>query len=107
MSISNDHRTQASVLKKTLADSDPVPIEAPDTWDSPPQAQFAEQSIFYKDAGGIRGSDELDQPNDVVYYMGIIDILTPYNYAKKVEHYWKGMQYDRVSLHIKFNRYIY
>jgi hypothetical protein len=33
---------------------------------------------------------------DTIYYLGIIDILTPYGWVKKVEHLWKGMKADRV-----------
>jgi len=31
----------------------------------------------------------------VVYYLGVIDILTPYNLLKKVEHIWKGLKDDK------------
>ena len=34
---------------------------------------------------------------DVIYYLGIIDICTPYNFVKKVEHLWKSMTEDGVS----------
>jgi 1-phosphatidylinositol-4-phosphate 5-kinase len=33
---------------------------------------------------------------DVIYYLGVIDICTPYNTAKKLEHFWKSMTEDRV-----------
>jgi 1-phosphatidylinositol-4-phosphate 5-kinase len=32
---------------------------------------------------------------DVIYYLGIIDILTPYGGLKKCEHFWKGLSADR------------
>jgi hypothetical protein len=31
-----------------------------------------------------------------VYYLGVIDILTPYSIVKRIEHLWKGMSADRV-----------
>lgn len=34
----------------------------------------------------------------VVYYLGVIDILTKWNFMKKVEHFYKGLKADRVGL---------
>lgn len=33
----------------------------------------------------------------MLYFIGIIDILTPYNYVKKTEHAWKSITQDKVS----------
>lgn len=57
-----------------------------------------QQFLFYKDEGGLRATDEQNEPLDTVYYLGIIDILTPYGIVKRVEHLWKGMSADRVRL---------
>ncbi|KAH9912295.1 SAICAR synthase-like protein [Epithele typhae] len=51
--------------------------------------------IFYQDEGGLRATDEGNGDMDTIYYLGVIDILTPYNTLKKLEHLWKGMQADR------------
>ncbi|KAI0221017.1 Phosphatidylinositol-4-phosphate 5-kinase [Massospora cicadina] len=32
------------------------------------------------------------------HYLGIIDILTPYNYAKKLEHRWKALRNDKDAI---------
>ena len=53
--------------------------------------------IFYQDEGGYRATDDVNQPMDTIYYLGVIDITTPYNALKKAEHFWKGMRADRVS----------
>lgn len=53
--------------------------------------------IFYQDEGGYRATDEFNEPVDIIYYLGIIDICTPYNVIKKAEHFWKGLRADRVS----------
>jgi 1-phosphatidylinositol-4-phosphate 5-kinase len=53
--------------------------------------------IFYQDEGGLRATDENNEVLDTIYYLGIIDILTPYGVAKKVEHFWKSLNADRVS----------
>jgi 1-phosphatidylinositol-4-phosphate 5-kinase len=37
------------------------------------------KSIFNRDDGGIKSSDEFDEKTNEIYYMGIIDILQPYN----------------------------
>lgn len=52
---------------------------------------------FYSDDGGFRSTDENDLPTSQLYFMGIIDILTPYDMKKKTEHYWKSMTQDKVS----------
>lgn len=40
--------------------------------------------------------DEMPDDGDgVVYYLGIIDILTRWTLAKRVEHVWKGLKADR------------
>ena len=54
--------------------------------------------LFFKDEGGLRATDEQNEPLDTVYYLGIIDILTPYGVVKRIEHLWKGMSADRVRL---------
>ncbi|TCD61048.1 Phosphatidylinositol-4-phosphate 5-kinase [Steccherinum ochraceum] len=51
--------------------------------------------IFYQDEGGLRATDEANESLDTIYYLGVIDILTPYTTLKKLEHFWKGMQADR------------
>ena len=52
--------------------------------------------LFYQDEGGLRATDEANENMDVIYYLGVIDILTPYNVFKKLEHFWKGLSADRV-----------
>lgn len=53
--------------------------------------------VFYQDEGGLRATDESNHDMDVIYYVGVIDILTPYGGKKKLEHFWKGLRADRVS----------
>lgn len=55
---------------------------------------------FYADDGGFNATDALDQPADELYFLGVIDILTPYNYVKKVEHAWKALGNDKVSVFV-------
>ncbi|KAI0298642.1 hypothetical protein B0F90DRAFT_1810819 [Multifurca ochricompacta] len=51
--------------------------------------------LFSQDEGGLRATDEQNEPLDTVYYLGVIDILTPYGVVKRFEHLWKGMSADR------------
>jgi 1-phosphatidylinositol-4-phosphate 5-kinase len=53
--------------------------------------------LFYQDEGGLRATGEENGNLDTIYYLGVIDILTPYTVAKRMEHVWKGMRADRVS----------
>lgn len=48
-------------------------------------------SIFKTESGAFRSQDENGTPLDTIYYMGIIDILQPYNMRKKVEHAFKSI----------------
>jgi 1-phosphatidylinositol-4-phosphate 5-kinase len=52
--------------------------------------------VFYQDDGGLRATDEANAPLDTIYYLGVIDILTPYSTKKKLENIWKGLKADRV-----------
>lgn len=45
--------------------------------------------------GGLRATDDSNEGLDVVYYLGIIDILTPYNWVKRGEHFWKSLSQDK------------
>lgn len=50
--------------------------------------------VFYSDMGGYRATWPDDTVADQVYYLGIIDILTPYGKRKKLEHILKSIRYD-------------
>ncbi|KAK9316024.1 hypothetical protein V1524DRAFT_394697 [Lipomyces starkeyi] len=53
---------------------------------------------FYADDGGFRATDEHDGPLNEIYYLGVIDCLTNYSFAKKVETFWKGLSHSREKL---------
>ena len=78
---------RASDPKRLGADSLNLPDEA---------VGDRQQLIFYQDEGGFRATDEQNRPTDTIYYLGVIDILTPYNLKKKAEHLWKGFSADIV-----------
>lgn len=85
-------------MRKAMRESDPKTLGA-DSLSLPEEAvSDRQQFIFYQDEGGIRATDESNKPLDTIYYLGVIDILTPYNFKKKAEHLWKGLSADIVSL---------
>ncbi|KAG9074679.1 Phosphatidylinositol-4-phosphate 5-kinase [Ceratobasidium sp. 370] len=65
-------------------------VDLPDT-NPGEQTRF----IFYADDGGYRATGEDNTPLGTVYYLGVIDILTPWNTKKKLERMWKGLSADR------------
>ena len=54
------------------------------------------QLIFYQDEGGLRATDEANEGLDMMYYMGVIDISTPYSLVKRAEH----PRISRIYLHM-------
>ena len=81
-------------MRRAMRESDPkrlgkgLKLPEEDTGDR-------QQFLFYQDEGGLRATDETNTNMDTIYYLGVIDILTPYSTVKKMEHYWKGMKADR------------
>lgn len=50
--------------------------------------------LFYQEEGGFRSTNDLNEPTDWIYYLGIIDLFTPYSTIKRGENWWK-----RLTLH--------
>ena len=90
---------EAIAMRRAMRASDPkrlgkhtIRLPEEDTGDR-------QQFVFYQDEGGLGATDEGNQPmEDTIYYLGVIDILTPYGISKRVENIWKGLQADRVRL---------
>lgn len=53
---------------------------------------------FYADSGGFQATNELNEPLNEIYYLGIIDCLTPYTFFKRVETFWKGLSHNRTAV---------
>ncbi|KAH8828342.1 SAICAR synthase-like protein [Flagelloscypha sp. PMI_526] len=51
--------------------------------------------LFYQDEGGLCATDEANKEENVIYYLGVIDILTPWNLKKRAEGLYKGIKDDR------------
>ncbi|RXW23938.1 hypothetical protein EST38_g1911 [Candolleomyces aberdarensis] len=97
---------EAIAMKRAMRSSDPKRLnDAEDvvfSLSAEPPGDHRQQFLFYQDEGGLRATDEIDQPfydgergaGGTIYYLGIIDILTPYTVVKRMEHVWKGMNHD-------------
>ena len=84
-----------SDLRKAIQRADPTAL--PHDGTALPDKERSEKRYFafYQDEGGLRATDEGDRNLNTIYYFGVIDILTPYNWYKRVEHLWRSMQYDK------------
>ncbi len=51
--------------------------------------------FFYQDEGGFQSTNERNEPGDWIYYLGVIDLFTPYTSIKRGETWWKGITQDR------------
>ncbi|KAK9766396.1 Phosphatidylinositol-4-phosphate 5-kinase [Basidiobolus ranarum] len=82
-------------VRKMIVESDPIALGPSNS--TLPEDPFNERNncIFYQDEGGFAGSDESGVFTDTIFYVGIIDILTPYNFAKRMEHMWKSLSHDK------------
>lgn len=54
--------------------------------------------LFYADNGGFRATDANNIPLNEIYYLGVIDCLTPYTFFKRVETFWKGLSNQRGAI---------
>jgi 1-phosphatidylinositol-4-phosphate 5-kinase len=88
----------AIAMRRAMRGSDPkrmgTAIKLPETDVGDERQHF----LFYQDEGGLRATDESNETMDTIYYLGVIDICTPYTTFKRIEHLWKGMKADRVSI---------
>ncbi|KAJ1906590.1 Phosphatidylinositol-4-phosphate 5-kinase [Coemansia sp. IMI 209127] len=90
--------TRAHTIRKKVVHTDPVALDSLPQGTMPPlpESMFQElrYSIFYREDGGILSSDPADNPGPLIYYLGVIDILTPYNLVKRTEHIVKSVVHD-------------
>lgn len=94
MSLLRSQQAEAKALRRAMRQSDPRELT---DREADPAAALADRQhlVFYQDEGGMRATDEANDAMNQIYYLGIIDILTPYKSFKKIEHFWKGMSADR------------
>jgi 1-phosphatidylinositol-4-phosphate 5-kinase len=94
--LSNKAETKASNLRRVLAQSDPVQL-GPSSSKLPEQTPLERKDcVFYADDGGYLSTGERNEGTNELYFIGVIDILTPYNIVKRTEHFWKSLSADKV-----------
>jgi 1-phosphatidylinositol-4-phosphate 5-kinase len=94
--MSSKRENQALTFRRIIASSEAIQL-GPSSSRLPDRTPMERSySIFYADDGGFLATDERNRAMNELYYLGIIDILTPYNYVKKVEHAWKSLKSDKV-----------
>ncbi|KAI5115618.1 hypothetical protein M0805_000567 [Coniferiporia weirii] len=85
---------EAIAMRKAMRISAPERLDTQDAVNLP-EKDDRQQFIFYQDEGGLQATDEKNHSMDTIYYLGVIDILTPYSTLKRAEHLWKGLSADR------------
>ncbi|KAI7666264.1 SAICAR synthase-like protein, partial [Hortaea werneckii] len=80
---------RARELRESVKKERPVPLA--ETIDKMPDEAHRKGFYFYSDDGGFQATHEDNGPGEEIYYLGIIDCLTRYNFVKKTEHLWKGL----------------
>lgn len=91
---------KAHEMRKMIKQERPIPIgqttsRMPDMLEENPARR---EFTFYSDDGGFRATHENNAPGDLVYYLGIIDLLTHYGKRKHCEHWWKSLSHDKMQL---------
>ncbi|RCH78628.1 Phosphatidylinositol-4-phosphate 5-kinase, partial [Rhizopus stolonifer] len=87
--------SKAQVVREAIAEANPNKL---DVSKLPQDAQERRNCVFYAEEGGLQATDELDRPLPVLYSLGIIDILTPYDIKKKSEHVYKSFTQDKHAI---------
>ncbi|ORX45168.1 SAICAR synthase-like protein [Piromyces finnis] len=90
--------SKAVVMRKAIAESDPVAL-GPSTTKLPEELPKERKNcIFYQDDGGYQSTDNDNNPLNDLYFIGVIDIFTNYNYKKKIEHFFKSINNDKTVI---------
>jgi len=88
---------EAIAMRRAMRSSDPKRLGNDDSSIQLPEEDAGDKQffLFYQDESGLRATNEENEPLGTIYYLGIIDILTPYTVVKRAEHIWKGLRADR------------
>ncbi|CAO3652556.1 unnamed protein product [Mucor hiemalis] len=92
-SMMKRRESKAMVYRKVIMEANPDKLNASEL----PDAPFDERRncSFYSDNGGFQATDEKNRAAPSLYFLGIIDILTPYDMKKKSEHFFKSLTQDK------------
>lgn len=94
-----ENQRKARELRQMIKSERPIPMgEGSSTMPEELENGIRSDSVFYKDDGGFQATHEDNTPGEEIYYLGVIDCLTHYGILKKIEHFWKGLSYDRTQI---------
>ncbi|KAI8988366.1 hypothetical protein BDF20DRAFT_904988 [Mycotypha africana] len=86
--LMNRKSSKAQVVRTAIAEATFNKLDASKL---PGDTQERHSCAFYAEEGGFQATDESNRPLPVLYSLGIIDILTPYDMKKKSEHFYKSL----------------
>jgi len=97
--ISNNHRnSKAIAIVRAFAESNPVAL-GPSSSSLPSDTpEERKHFVFSQDEGGFQATDEENEPLPELYFLGIIDIFTNYNFAKRCESMFKSIVSDSKTI---------
>ncbi|KAI9593062.1 hypothetical protein BDF19DRAFT_424790 [Syncephalis fuscata] len=87
-------QTKVTAVRKAVVTSDPVAFDPESEKLHDDHFDERRLCVFQQDEGGFQATDNMDNPIDIIYYIGIIDILTPYSMTKRMEHMFKSIGHD-------------
>jgi len=85
----------AFALREAVRRSDPKALSAVTTELPDHDASERRHFLFYQDEGGFRSTDANNEPGQTIYYLGVIDLFTPYTNVKRGEHFFKGLTQNK------------
>jgi len=89
--ISN-RNSKAIAIVRAFAESNPVALASSSLPTNTPEER--KHYVFSQDEGGFQATDENDEPLPELYFLGIIDIFTSFNFKKRCESYYKSVLND-------------
>ncbi|KAI9262944.1 hypothetical protein EDC94DRAFT_607877 [Helicostylum pulchrum] len=92
----NKRESRADIVRKAIKFANPVQLDSSQLPESPSDER--KYCVFYSEDGGFISTDEIDQATDKLYFLGVIDILTPYNFMKKTEHLFKSFTQNKTTI---------
>ncbi|KAL0092088.1 hypothetical protein J3Q64DRAFT_1726961 [Phycomyces blakesleeanus] len=95
-SRAHKRENKADMVRKALKSVNPVQLSSSELPESPSDER--RYCVFYAEEGGFFSTGQNNDPADKIYFVGIIDILTPYNIVKKTEHLWKSLTQDKHAI---------
>jgi len=96
--VANHRNSKAIAIVRAFAESNPVAL-GPSSSSLPSDTpEERKHFAFSQDEGGFQATDENNEPLPELYFLGIIDIFTNYNFAKRCESMFKSLVSDAKTI---------